>query len=185
MIYLADARERGVRPICQVMGSVVANSAYHGTRLDVGHICSVMEELISRAEKQWGISRHEIAPQTVFVSHETYTPARGGSASAEVMALRNVFQGAADQIVVANTKGFTGHTLGAAGGIEAVASVLQLSRGFVHGSINCEDVHPEIKDFSDRIPRKCLEMPDLRVIAKAGFGFGDVNSCLIFRKWEA
>jgi len=58
-------------------------------------------------------------------------------------------------------------------------------KGFLHPSINCEDVHPEIEDFSDWIPRKSLEMPDLRIIAKAGFGFGDVNSCLIFKKWEA
>ena len=48
---------------------------------------------------------HEIAPHTVFVSHETYTPARGGSASAEVNALRHVFGDAPDQIVIANTKG--------------------------------------------------------------------------------
>ena len=55
----------------------------------------------------------------VFVSHETYTPARGGSAQAEVDALRHVFGADADAIVVANTKGFTGHAMGV--GIEDVA----------------------------------------------------------------
>ena len=50
-----------------------------------------MEKLVSEAESRHGISRREIAGQTAFVSHETYTPARGGSAAAEVHALRKVF----------------------------------------------------------------------------------------------
>ena len=83
-----------------------------------------------------------------------------------------------------STKSMIGHCLGAAGAIESVAVILQLYKGFLHPSINCEDVHPEIMEFSDRIPRQVLEYPELKVIAKACFGFGDVNSCLIFRKWE-
>jgi 3-oxoacyl-(acyl-carrier-protein) synthase len=82
-----------------------------------------------------------------------------------------------------STKSLVGHGLGAAGGIEAVASVLELSRGFVHGSINCEDVHPEIAPFAASIPHRTIEAP-LRTIAKASFGFGDVNGCLIFGKWD-
>jgi 3-oxoacyl-(acyl-carrier-protein) synthase len=80
------------------------------------------------------------------------------------------------------TKSLIGHALGAAGGIEAVASVLELERGFVHGSLNCEDVHPEIAAYADRIPHKTVEKPDLRIVAKASFGFGDVNGCLIFAR---
>ena len=52
----------------------------------------------------------------VFISHETYTPARGGSAAAEINALRYVFKEAAPNIIISNTKGFTGHAMGA--GIE-------------------------------------------------------------------
>jgi 3-oxoacyl-(acyl-carrier-protein) synthase len=83
-----------------------------------------------------------------------------------------------------STKSMIGHALGAAGAIECVAAVLQLHHGFIHPSINCEDLHPEIVPFAASIPHKMVEMPDLKVIAKAGFGFGDVNSCLLFRKWE-
>ncbi|MGB6365677.1 MAG: beta-ketoacyl synthase N-terminal-like domain-containing protein, partial [Thermoanaerobaculia bacterium] len=104
---LEAAQERGIQPICEVLASVTANSAFHGTRLDVGHITQVMETLMRQAEERWGIDRFEIAPQTVFISHETYTPARGGSAQAEVYALRDVFGHAADQVVIANTKGYT------------------------------------------------------------------------------
>ena len=86
--------------------------------------------------------------------------------------------------LINSTKSMIGHCLGAAGAIETVAVVLELSKGFMHPSINCEDVHPEIKSFEQAIVRTCLELPELNVMAKASFGFGDVNSCLIIRKWE-
>ena len=86
---------------------------------------------------------------------------------------------------VTATKGLVGHTLGAAGALESVATVLMLRGGFLHPCVNCEDVHPEIEPFADAIPHTLEEPADLNVILKAGFGFGDVNSCLAFRKWDA
>jgi 3-oxoacyl-(acyl-carrier-protein) synthase len=83
-----------------------------------------------------------------------------------------------------STKSLIGHCLGAAGAIESVATVLQIYKGFLHPSINCEDVHPDIAEFAAKIPHQCMEFPDLKIVAKAGFGFGDVNSCIIFKKWE-
>ncbi len=85
---------------------------------------------------------------------------------------------------VNSTKSLIGHCLGAAGAVESVAVVLQLRKGFLHPSVNCEDIHPDIEAYSDRVPRTCLEKPDLKIIAKASFGFGDVNSCLIFKRWD-
>jgi 3-oxoacyl-(acyl-carrier-protein) synthase len=84
-----------------------------------------------------------------------------------------------------STKSLIGHALGAAGGIECVASVLELHHGFVHGSLNCEDVHPELSAFASRIPHRTLDLPDLQIIAKASFGFGDVNGCVIFKKFNS
>ena len=121
---------------------MTANSAFHATRLDVQHIGGLMENLIARAEKTAGISRREIAPQTVFVSHETYTPARGGSASAEINALRHVFGEDADRIVIANTKGFTGHAM--ATGIEDVVAVKALETGCVPPVANFKEIDPEL-----------------------------------------
>jgi len=83
-----------------------------------------------------------------------------------------------------STKSLVGHGLGAAGGIEAVACVLQLSRGFIHASINCEDLHPELEPFAASIPHATI-VASPRVLAKASFGFGDVNGCLILKKWES
>ena len=136
------ARERGIQPICEVLSTVTANSAFHGTRLDVQHIGQMMENLVSQAESFHGISRQQIAPHTVFVSHETYTPARGGSASAEINALRHVFGDAADQIVIANTKGQTGHAMGT--GIEDVLAVKALETGLVPPVANFKEVDPEL-----------------------------------------
>ena len=114
-------RERGMRGICELLSSQIANSAYHGTRLDVDHICAVMDRAVGQAEERFGIDRREIAAQTVFVSHETYTPARGGSAAAEIHALRRTFGDQANQVVIANTKGYTGHAMGV--GIEDVLAI--------------------------------------------------------------
>ncbi|MBN2568534.1 MAG: beta-ketoacyl-[acyl-carrier-protein] synthase family protein [Deltaproteobacteria bacterium] len=83
-----------------------------------------------------------------------------------------------------STKSMIGHCLGAAGAIESVASVLQLYKGFLHPSINCEDIHPDIEPYGDKIPQQVKEYPELKTLAKASFGFGDVNSCLIFKKWD-
>ena len=143
VIESADAaRERGIQPICEVLSAVTANSAFHGTRLDVDHISQVMEQLVRQAETHYGVRRHEIAPKTVFISHETYTPARGGSAAAEIHALRHAFGDSADKIVIANTKGFTGHAMGA--GVEDVLAVKALETGIVPPVANFKEVDPEL-----------------------------------------
>ena len=90
----------------------------------------------------------------------------------------------ADLPPVTATKSLVGHALGAAGGLEAVASVLMVREGFLHPCMNCEDVHPEIEPFAGSIPHETQEAPDLRVLVKASFGFGDVNACLVLARWS-
>lgn len=81
-------------------------------------------------------------------------------------------------------KGLVGHCLAASGSIESVATVLQLKDDFIFGNINCEDLHPEIENLvsRDRIPTKTFDYSP-KIIAKASFGFGDVNACVIFKKY--
>ncbi len=136
------ARERGVAPIVELLGTATLNSAFHGTRLDADHIASVMESMIARVEAAHSISRAAIAREAVFVSHETYTPARGGSAAAEVAALRRVFGADAGRIVIANTKGFTGHAMGA--GIEDVLAIKALETGVVPAVPNFKEADPDL-----------------------------------------
>ena len=135
------ARERGIQPIAEALATITANSAFHGSRLDVQHICDVMEALVSEAEGR-GVDRREIAPRMMFVSHETYTPARGGSAAAEINALRRVFGPVANQIVITNTKGFTGHAMGA--GIEDVVALKALETGLVPPVPNYREPDPDL-----------------------------------------
>ncbi|MEN8184042.1 MAG: beta-ketoacyl-[acyl-carrier-protein] synthase family protein [Myxococcota bacterium] len=85
---------------------------------------------------------------------------------------------------ITSTKSMIGHALGAAGAIECIASVLMVRGGFVHPSINCEDVHPAIEPHAGSIPHEVEERGDLRVLTKAGFGFGDVNAAVVFRRWD-
>jgi malonyl CoA-acyl carrier protein transacylase len=135
-------RERGMRGIVELLCSETRNSAYHGSRLDVDHIAQVMDDLLTAAERRFGLNRYAMAPQTVFMSHETYTPARGGSASAEVVALRRTFGEATNEIIVANTKGFTGHPMGV--GVEDVIAVKILEHGIVPPVPNHKEEDPEL-----------------------------------------
>lgn len=84
---------------------------------------------------------------------------------------------------ISSLKSMTGHCLAATGSIESVAAVLQLHHNFIHPTINCDVVHPEILKFltDDKIPRELINK-EINYIAKASFGFGDLNTCLIFKK---
>ncbi len=82
-------------------------------------------------------------------------------------------------------KSMIGHCLSAAGSIESVASILQIVHGFVHPNINLDDPNPQINEY---ISLNCLPVKavnkNINIVAKANFGFGDVNSCLIFSKFN-
>ena len=82
-------------------------------------------------------------------------------------------------------KSMVGHCLSAAGSIESVATVLQLKEQFIFPNINCEDVHPEISSLisEEKIPKKLLKTK-VNIAAKASFGFGDVNGCVIFKTYS-
>lgn len=78
-------------------------------------------------------------------------------------------------------KGLFGHCLAAAGSVECVASVLQIAKGQVFGNVNCEDIHSQIlaQVHPTKIPQTTI-LHQPRFLAKASFGFGDVNACVIF-----
>lgn len=86
-----------------------------------------------------------------------------------------------------STKSLIGHTIGAAGAIESIAAIIQMQNSFLHPSANCEDLHQQILEIIDEtcIPKQTIENISLNCIAKASFGFGDVNTCLIFNKFKS
>jgi len=82
-------------------------------------------------------------------------------------------------------KSMIGHSLSAAGSIETVASILQMVHGFVHPNINLDDPNPEIEALIslEKLPVKMIKK-EVNIVAKANFGFGDVNCCLILSKYK-
>jgi 3-oxoacyl-(acyl-carrier-protein) synthase len=85
--------------------------------------------------------------------------------------------------MINSLKSMIGHCIGAAGSIESVAAVLQLHHQYIHPSINCEDLHPQVlKQLSEEnIPYTMMEH-DLEYVIKAIFGFGDVNTSILFKR---
>ena len=87
--------------------------------------------------------------------------------------------------LINSLKSMIGHCLSAAGSIESVAAILQIKHNFAHPNINIEDPNPGIADIIDL---DCLPTTqvnkDINILAKANFGFGDVNTCLIFSKYK-
>ena len=175
----SHALERGVQPIAELLGTKAANSAYHGTRLDIDHVAETVDEFIQEIETNWGLDRHEIAPQTVFFSHETYTPARGGSAQSEVKALRKTFGSSTDNLVIANTKGFTGHPMGV--GIEDASMFYGLLTGRIPPIANHKEVDSELGDLN---LSKGGNYPGLKYGMRFGAGFGSQIALSFVRKCD-
>ena len=142
VVESADAaRERGLQPICEVLGSVTANSAFHGTRLDVDHIGQVMERLLAQAEAAASTgTRSRRRP----CSSRTRPTPRPAAAAPRRRSTRCATCSApdADAVVITNTKGFTGHAMGA--GIEDVVAIKALETGLVPPVPNFKEPDPEL-----------------------------------------
>ncbi|HWR66747.1 MAG TPA: beta-ketoacyl synthase N-terminal-like domain-containing protein, partial [Bellilinea sp.] len=171
-------RERGMRGFAEILSSVTANSAFHGTRLDINHVSEIMQRVVEQAELRFGIQRADIAVNTMFMSHETYTPARGGSASAEIHALRKTFADHANQVIIANTKGFTGHTMGV--GIEDVVAVKALQFGIVPPIANFDENFDPDPDLGDLNLSHGGEY-NVKYALRLGAGFGSQIAMVLFR----
>jgi 3-oxoacyl-(acyl-carrier-protein) synthase len=175
---LSSALERGARIYAELIGA----SVNCGGQRQGGSMTAPNPEAVTRcirsAVVDAGVDASEIG---AINGHLTATNAD----SREVRSWCDALRVAPERLpAITSTKSMVGHTLGAAGAIECVASVLMAYRGFVHPSINCDDLHPEIAPFAASVAHETREVPDLRVVAKAGFGFGDVNAAVLFRRWE-
>jgi len=101
--------------------------------------------------------------------------------SIETMAIKVVFGEHAPRIPVSSTKSMTGHLLGAAGGIEAIASVLAIEHGILPPTINLEHPDPECDlDYVPNVARRAA----VRNVLSNTFGFGGANASVVFKKFE-
>jgi 3-oxoacyl-[acyl-carrier-protein] synthase II len=165
------ARKRGAR--------IYAELAGYGASADAYHITSPAPEgeggqrAMKAALKFAGVSGDEVG---YVNTHGTSTP-QGDVA--ECQAINKVFgEHARKGLVVSSTKSMTGHLLGAAGGLEAVITVLALQRGVVPPTINVDDQDPECQ--LDVVPNVARELK-LRAAISNSFGFGGTNSVLLFK----
>ena len=104
-----------------------------------------MQTLIHDLSSATGLSPAQLAKETVFVSHETFTPARGGSAEAEIQGLKSAFGTDTPSVLITNTKGFTGHAMGA--GIEDVIAIKALQHQQVPPIPNLETPDDSAQDL--------------------------------------
>ena len=176
---LESALGRGARIYAEVLGGHVNSGGQRGSGTMTAPNNEGVQRCITMAIKEAGISSGDI---DVINGHLTAT-------SKDVTEIRNWAAAMARQggafPYINSLKGMIGHCISAAGSIESVASVLQLSEGFISPNINCEDLHPDIAQLVDpkRIPTACMEH-DFNILAKASFGFGDINACIIFKKYQ-
>ena len=170
---LERARRRGARIYAELVGYGMNSDAYHITAPSENGEGAVrcMELAIKNAK----ISKDEIG----------YINAHGTSTMAdaiETRAIKQVFGERAHRIPVSSTKSMTGHLLGAAGGIEAVFSVLAIHHKLLPPTINLD--HPDPECDLDYIPGKARPA-SVTVALSNSFGFGGVNACLLFKRFAA
>ena len=173
------ATARGAKIYAEVLGGAINSGGQRGGGSMTAANNDAVQRCIKEAVKNSGISSSEIE---VINGHLTATTRDGVEIENWINAI-GLDKG--NFPLVNSLKGMTGHCLSASGSIECVASVLQLKKEFVFGNINCEDLHPDIEKLisAKAIPIETVERT-VRILAKASFGFGDVNAVLIFKNFD-
>jgi 3-oxoacyl-[acyl-carrier-protein] synthase II len=168
---LGAALRRDAEPLAEVAGYATTCDAYHPTRPEPSNDSQArcMHEALADA----GASPEEIG---CINAHGTSTLANDVG---ETQAIRRVFGPRAEKVPVTANKSMIGHTIGAAGAIESIFSVLSLRDGIIPPTINYEHPDPECDlDYVPNVSRR----GDLRAILSNSFGFGGINACLVLRK---
>jgi len=175
---LDSASQRGARIYAEVVGGAINCGGHRGGGSMTAPNPDGVRRCITAALADAGIEPDAI---DAISGHLTAT----GADPREVAAWSAALGKSPDMMPpITSTKSMIGHALGAAGAIESVACIQMLRGGYVHPSINCEDVHPEIEPYAASIPHTIKAMPQLSTLIKASFGFGDVNACVVYRKWN-
>jgi 3-oxoacyl-(acyl-carrier-protein) synthase len=176
---LESALERGATIYAEVLGGEVNSGGQRQDGTLTAPNSEAVQRCISRAIENSGLEPSHI---DVINGHLTATSKDGLEIENWTKALGRK---GPNFPYINSTKSMIGHCLAAAGSIECVASIIQLKEQFVAPNINCEDVHSDIVNLIDSecIPKQKKDL-NFDVIAKASFGFGDVNGCVIFKKFK-
>lgn len=170
------AKKRGAKIYAEVVGGGMSSDAYHMTAPHPDGIG--VERVMLNCLRDANMSPNEV---DAINTHGTSTPLGD---VAELKAIVNVFGEHAKDININSTKSMTGHLLGAAGAIEAIASILAMKHGTVPPTINHTTVDENI-DPSLNLTLNKAQKRDIKVAMSNTFGFGGHNACVLFKKLDA
>jgi 3-oxoacyl-[acyl-carrier-protein] synthase II len=170
---LQHALRRGAKIYAELVGYGMSADAYHMTAPEpegVGAITSM----------RLALEAARLSPEDVdyINAHGTSTPVGD---TAETRAIKQVFGGHAYRLAVSSVKSMTGHLLGAAGGVESLATVLTIYHGLIPPTINYDEPDPGCD--LDYVPNKARQA-EVRVALTNSFGFGGTNATLVFKQYE-
>ncbi len=169
---LEHALQRGAKIYAELVGYGMSADAYHITAPEP-------EGLGAIASMRLALEDGGLRPEEVdyINAHGTSTPAGD---TAETKAIKKVFDDHAYRVAVSSVKSMTGHLLGAAGGVESLATVLTVYHGLIPPTINYEEPDPECDlDYVPNNPRRA----EVSVALTNSFGFGGTNATLVFKKY--
>jgi len=167
------AKARGAKIYCELIGYGATDDAYHIT---APHECGEgAYECMRLALEDAGINPDEV---DYINAHGTSTPLND---KVETLAIKQLFKDHAYKLKVSSNKSMIGHLLGAAGAVEAVASVKTIETGIIPPTVNLENPDPECD--LDYVPNEAVRA-DVKVVLSNSFGFGGTNACLVFKKIE-
>jgi 3-oxoacyl-[acyl-carrier-protein] synthase II len=169
---LEHALQRGAKVYAELVGYGMSADAYHITAPEPEGVGAIAAMLLALEDA--GLKPEEV---DYINAHGTSTPAGD---TAETKAIKKVFGDHAYQLAVSSVKSMTGHLLGAAGGVESLATVLTVHHGLIPPTINYEEPDPECD--LDYVPNNARKA-DVRVALTNSFGFGGTNATLVFRKY--
>ncbi|APU68216.1 MULTISPECIES: beta-ketoacyl-ACP synthase II [Christiangramia] len=169
------AKARGAKIYAEVLGGGLSSDAYHMTapHPEGDGVVAVMENCLRNA----GLKPEDV---DAINTHGTSTPLGD---VAELKAISKVFGEHAKHININSTKSMTGHLLGAAGAIEAIASILSMKNGIIPPTINHETVDENI-DPELNLTLNKAQKRDIDVVMSNTFGFGGHNACVAFKKFH-
>ena len=175
---LESALARNARIYCEVLGGNVNSGGQRGLGTMTAPNPIAVKKCIVDALQNAGVQASEI---DLINGHLTAT----SKDSLEIQNWSEALELNGKEFPYINSlKSMVGHCLSASGSVESVATILQLHQNFIFPNINCENLNEEIITIIDKskIPQQLIEK-ELNVVVKASFGFGDVNGCVVFKKF--
>ena len=167
------ALDRGADILCEVAGFGSTSDAFHPVQPEESGQGAI--RAMRNALDDAGVTLEQV---DYINAHGTSTDLND---AVETVAIKGLFGEYAYQIPVSSTKSMVGHSLGAAGGLEAVACVKTITDGIIHPTVNYEFPDPRCDlDYVPNVARKA----NVEVVLSNAFGFGGQNACLVFRRYE-